>query len=303
MYVQEAYTDPLKNAAVTSVSMLVGATAASLMSKDPLTAADAARNEALNNALSPKLKALAKAGPTCKAGTCADYVDALQTEKTSKQQEYDACMLASDCSLTRAAELSSELFRLKSVYEQTVRQGVSVGDLKWVTGENVVPTDYFDGLVGLGAVGAGTSVLLGGVRGARVEVGNTADATSGAIDAAQAWKGAGPIPGTIGVSPSSESIKALQNFAPNKGVEYVFDPVSSTFVVGNGSIKHAPLAASIGADNNQVVGGIFTRESNGSILTNEGSGHFWTNWTPEIRQQYVNFMRSKGVNVIHTEGK
>ena len=163
MYVQQGYTDTLKNAAITSVSMLAGAAAASLMGRDPLTAADAARNEALNNALSPKLKALAKAGPSCKAGTCADYVDALQVEKTSKQQEYDACMLAPDCSLIRAAELSSELFRLKSVYEQTVRQGVSVGDLKWVTGENVVPTDYFDGLVGLGAIGAGTPVLLGGV--------------------------------------------------------------------------------------------------------------------------------------------
>ncbi|WP_171940096.1 polymorphic toxin type 43 domain-containing protein [Herbaspirillum rubrisubalbicans] len=94
---------------------------------------------------------------------------------------------------------------------------------------------------------------------------------------------------------------AQRNFV--KEVEYVYDPVSSTFVVGNGAMKHSPLAASIGADTNQVVGGIFSRGPNGSIFTNEGSGHFWQNWTPEVRQQFVDFMRSKGINVIHAEGK
>jgi hypothetical protein len=62
-------------------------------------------------------------------------------------------------------------------------------------------------------------------------------------------------------------------------------------------MKHSPLAASIGADTNQVVGGIFKRGSNGSIQTNEGSGHFWQNWTPGIRQQFSDFMKSKGVDV------
>lgn len=68
-------------------------------------------------------------------------------------------------------------------------------------------------------------------------------------------------------------------------------------------MKHSPLAESIGADTNHVVGGIFNRGSDGTILTNEGSGHFWQNWTTEIRQQYTDFMNSKGINVIHTEGK
>lgn len=127
--------------------------------------------------------------------------------------------------------------------------------------------------------------------------------SSGINKVGQAWKGAGPIAGTIGVSPATESVKALQNFFPGNGVEFVFDAVTSTFVVGNGTMKHSPLAASIGADTNFVVGGIFGRGTNGSILTNEGSGHFWQNWTPEIRQQYVDFMKSKGVDVIHSEGK
>ncbi|WP_143074255.1 polymorphic toxin type 43 domain-containing protein, partial [Roseateles sp. YR242] len=113
--------------------------------------------------------------------------------------------------------------------------------------------------------------------------------------------GAGPIPGTIGVAPSSESVAALRNYFPGKNVEYVFDPDSSTFLVGNG-MKHSPLAEALGADTNRVVGGIFSRGANGEILSTEGSGHFWQNWTPEVRQQYVDFMNSKGFTVVHHEG-
>ena len=148
-----------------------GASAAALKNKDPLAAANVARDKALNNGLSPTLKELAKAGTACKAGTCVGYVNALKTEKTAKQQEYDACMAAWTCSPIRAAGLSSALFRLKSAYEQTVRQGVAVGDLKWVAVDNVVPADYFDGLVGVGAVGVGAALRLGGAKGVQGKVG------------------------------------------------------------------------------------------------------------------------------------
>jgi hypothetical protein len=78
--------------------------------------------------------------------------------------------------------------------------------------------------------------------------------------------------------------------------------VTSTFFVGNGAMKHSALAASIEADASRVVGGIFSRGSNGSILTNEASGHFWQNWTPQVRQQFIDFMDSMGVPVTHTAG-
>jgi putative RNase toxin 43 of polymorphic toxin system len=118
-----------------------------------------------------------------------------------------------------------------------------------------------------------------------------------------AWQGAGPIPGTFGVRPATESVNGLQNFYPRRGaVEFVFDLASSTFVVGNGTMKHSELASSIGAEASRVVGGVFSRGPNGSMLTNEASGHFWQNWTPQVRQQFVDFMNSKGLPVIHRKG-
>ena len=113
--------------------------------------------------------------------------------------------------------------------------------------------------------------------------------------------GAGPIPGTIGVAPTSESVGALQKYFPGKGVEYVFDPDSSTFLVGNG-MKHSPLADALGADPSNVVGGIFSRGEDGTIFSTEGSEHFWQNWTPDVRQQYVDFLNSEGFTVVHSEG-
>lgn len=164
------------------------------------------------------------------------------------------------------------------------------------------------------ALSAGLVLLPGAVTGVRGwwgsggAVGNVASSEGASLGATSRvgannpWgSGAGPIPGTIGVAPSSESVAALRNYFPGKNVEYVFDPNSSTFLVGNG-MKHSPLAEAPGADTNTVVGGIFSRGENGEILSTEGSGHFWQNWAPEVRQQYVDFMNSKGFKVVHHEG-
>jgi hypothetical protein len=105
------------------------------------------------------------------------------------------------------------------------------------------------------------------------------------------------------VNAKSLSTKGLQNFFPKRGtVEYVFDPDTSTLIVGNGRMPHTPLAASIDADTSRVVGGIFSRGPDGTMLTNEASGHFWQNWTPEVRQQFNQTMQSNGFNHLHREG-
>lgn len=103
-------------------------------------------------------------------------------------------------------------------------------------------------------------------------------------------------------------MKAIQNYYPKKGgIEFVFDPKSNTFVVGapksgfTGS-PHQQLARSIGADESAVVGGMFRRGSNGETLTNEASGHFWKNWTPQIRQQFQKAMDGYGLGVKHHNG-
>ena len=122
---------------------------------------------------------------------------------------------------------------------------------------------------------------------------------------ASRWVGSGPTAGVLGVNASSTSVKAIQNFFPKKGsIEFVFDPKTKTFVVGapksgfTGS-PHQQLARSIGADEATVVGGVFRRGSNGQILTNEMSGHFWRNWSPQVRQQFTDTMSRYGLKVDH----
>lgn len=66
---------------------------------------------------------------------------------------------------------------------------------------------------------------------------------------------------------------------------------------------HQKLAGSIGADPETVVGGVFSRGPNGEIFTNEFSGHYWQNWTPETRAQFVRFMQEMtGQPVSHVAG-
>jgi len=50
------------------------------------------------------------------------------------------------------------------------------------------------------------------------------------------------------------------------------------------------------------LGGIFTRGTDGSIMTREASGHFWQNWTPTMREQFINYMKSLKIMINHEEG-
>ena len=122
--------------------------------------------------------------------------------------------------------------------------------------------------------------------------------------------GSGPVPGVIEASSRVQSTKALLNYYPHGGgVEFIFDPKRNIFLVGKpknpttltGS-PHEQLARSIGADELVVLGGIFTRGTDGSIMTGEASGHFWQNWTPTMREKFVKYMKSMGIIVNHEEG-
>lgn len=119
------------------------------------------------------------------------------------------------------------------------------------------------------------------------------------------FSGSGPASGVLEISPVIRSTKAFQNYKPKNATEFVFDPATNRFVVGRTSgpgSPHQNLARSINA-RNSVVGGMFKRGGNGEILTNEFSGHYWQNWTPEIRTQFQNFLGSAtGQRIIHTSG-
>ncbi|MGG4207627.1 polymorphic toxin type 43 domain-containing protein [Paenibacillus jamilae] len=121
------------------------------------------------------------------------------------------------------------------------------------------------------------------------------------------WKGSGPTSGVLEVNSSSQSVKAIKNYYPKQGgIEFVFDPKTNTFVVGKpkdtsffkGS-PHQKLAQTIDADEKTVVGGTFSRGPNGEIYTTENSGHYGQNWTPEVRKQFDEVMKSYGLPVKH----
>jgi hypothetical protein len=124
--------------------------------------------------------------------------------------------------------------------------------------------------------------------------------------AAKTLAGSGPVPGVLEASGRVKSFAALRNYNPKGGVEYVFDPATGTFAVGRPATSaglkgspHEQLAQAIGANPSTVVGGTLTRGSNGAFITTEQSGHFWQNWTPEVRQQFVSTMRGYGFDVLH----
>jgi len=114
--------------------------------------------------------------------------------------------------------------------------------------------------------------------------------------------GSGPVPGVLSASPASQSVAALRNYRPRGGgVEYVFDPMTSTFAAGRPSATaglsgspHQQLAQSIGANPQTVVGGTFTRGIDGVFITTENSGHFWQNWNSQVRQQFREVMSGYG---------
>jgi RHS repeat-associated protein len=134
-------------------------------------------------------------------------------------------------------------------------------------------------------------------------VANGADDAAAAVNSGR-LAGSGPAAGVLEVSPLMKSTKAFQNYNPGSSVEFVFDAGSNRFVVGRAAgagSPHQNLAATISGEGSSVVGGMFQRGSNGQILTNEFSGHYWQNWTPQIRAQFQGFMESTtGQGIIHT---
>lgn len=144
------------------------------------------------------------------------------------------------------------------------------------------------------------------VRGPRIATSNvlpTTKAGHAAYRIGGGWPGtggSGPVKGTIGIT-NETSTAALKNYYPaGGGVEFVYDPATSTFVAGrpargqfDGS-PHQQLAQSINAsDEKVVVGGTFTRGPNGEFLTTENSGHYGQNWTDPVRAQFQTWLSSR----------
>ncbi|MBD0376455.1 MAG: hypothetical protein ICV51_12585 [Flavisolibacter sp.] len=120
--------------------------------------------------------------------------------------------------------------------------------------------------------------------------------------------GSGPVSGVLEISANVKSVGAFLNYKPSQAIEFVFDPATNRFLVGKPNINlggspHQQLVKAGGLESDNIVGGMFKRGQNGELITNEFSGHFHQNWTPEIRKQFVKFMESQTKQKItHTPG-
>lgn len=167
------------------------------------------------------------------------------------------------------------------------------------------------------ALGALTGGIAGGI---------TAP-SGGAVDApapqARRGTGSGPVPGVIEVSDRYPSARALRNYFPRTiyrqsgkstnpemSPEFVYDHVNDIFVTGRVPDRlrrlhptdsgHPSLVRAAGLSPADVAGGHFSRGPNGEIRTSEWSGHYGQNWTPEIRQKFVDSLqRRTGLPVDH----
>lgn len=125
------------------------------------------------------------------------------------------------------------------------------------------------------------------------------------------FEASGPVPGVLEINSQTGSVGAIKNYKPRNGksIEFIYDPSQGIFAVGQPkygsfglSSGHQRLVQVSGANDREVVAGMFTRGPNGEILTNEFSGHFGTRWTTQNRQQFVEFLeQATGVPVNHSE--
>jgi hypothetical protein len=129
-------------------------------------------------------------------------------------------------------------------------------------------------------------------------------AASGESDnSASLLSGSGPVPGVIEVSGRAKSAAAFLNYFPKGGgVEYVFDPETNTLATGKpasylklvGS-PHQQLSRAIGANESTVLGGTMQHMPDGTFGFTENSGHYGERWTPELRNQFEQFLADNGI--------
>ena len=112
--------------------------------------------------------------------------------------------------------------------------------------------------------------------------------------------GSGPAKGFIELSDRVKSSAAVRNFSGKNPVDFVYDPRSRTFVMGNNPAGHDGAAMAAGLPRDQgLVGGRISRDPGGGLVTTEWSGHYGMNWTDDIRADFSAFMAEHGVEFTH----
>ena len=111
--------------------------------------------------------------------------------------------------------------------------------------------------------------------------------------------GSGPAKGFLEVSSNFKSSKAVQNLTNSIPIDFIFDPKSQRFIMGKNSLGHDGIRMAGGIGHKDIVGGSIWRQ-NGKLMTDQSSGHYGTNWTASIREQFTTFMKQNGVDISHS---
>lgn len=177
--------------------------------------------------------------------------------------------------------------------------------IDWMYGQLNIAHDKLQkglNILAAGVSAVGSSVLM------KAELKAASGELKTAAGEANALKGSGPVSGVLEVSSNVKSVEAFKNFKSSQPVEFVYDPTNKKFLVGQPNQKmqglsgHQQLVKVGNLDNNSTVGGMLKTGESGQIITNEYSGHYYKNWTDEIRKQFKEFIETKtGKAVTHTQ--
>ncbi|MDK9724927.1 MAG: filamentous hemagglutinin N-terminal domain-containing protein [Sterolibacteriaceae bacterium MAG5] len=141
------------------LSALVGAGIAGALGLDGLAAANAAMNETLNNRRSPKVQMIVEGARSCQGEACVRTIDVLRQEQARVAAEQYACNAApAGCSAEKILTLKDDAFGLASTKAETIRRGIAAGLI------TTIPTDYFEGIAGIGLTGTGVAFTRVGGR-------------------------------------------------------------------------------------------------------------------------------------------
>jgi RHS repeat-associated protein len=183
----------------------------------------------------------------------------------------------------------------------TIREVVSGVDSEGNTLNPAQKAEKIGELVGGvagGTVGGGGGAKVGGALGTRLGVAPSRGMLP--VAAGTRVRGTGPAAGFLEVSDAYPSSKAVQNFGSADFVDFIFDPKSQRFIMGKGPHGHdSILQAGQIVRHEHIVGGRIARRG-GRLVTDEWSGHYGENWTPQIRAQFLEFMKAHGVDILHS---
>lgn len=118
----------------------------------------------------------------------------------------------------------------------------------------------------------------------------------------------GPREGLVEVSrnypKAAANLRELLVKRRRRQTEFVFNPAEQRVVAGRAKHNEIANASGMNPKDPQIVGGEMrmTSANSNCILSQEKSGSFGENWTSELAEEFVAFMKANGVNVTHRRG-